>query len=112
MVASNYIYSSSTKKPTIRKRIQKSTRFKKVKIFKIAMELTKAMNNFTFQVSIRGLRKMKVSAKPNNEIMLGGAILWEVTWQRKDEDMFGQLIQLPLGGWSDPLLKKYYQKML
>jgi len=51
-------------------------------------------------------QKMKVSAKPNNEIMLGGAILWEVTWQRKDEDMFGQVIQLPPKGWSDPLLKQ------
>ncbi len=53
---------------------------------------------------------MKVFAKPNNEIMLGGAILWEVTWQRKDEDMFSQLIQLPPGGWSDPLLKKILPK--
>ena len=32
--------------------------------------------------------------------------LWEVTWQRKDEDMFGQVIQLPPKGWSDPLLKQ------
>ena len=50
---------------------------------------------------------MKVSAKPNNEIMLGGAILWEVTWQRKGEDMFSQMIMLPQYGWSDPLLKEH-----
>ena len=49
---------------------------------------------------------MKVSAKPNNEIMLGGAILWEISWKRKGEDMFSQFVQLPPGGWSDPLLKK------
>ena len=52
------------------------------------------------------MEKIKVFAKPNNEIMLGGAILWEVTWQRKNEDMFGQVIQLPPKGWSDPLLKE------
>ena len=50
---------------------------------------------------------MKVFAKPNNEIMLGGAILWEITWQRKNEDMVGQVIQLPPRGWSDPLLKEH-----
>ena len=49
---------------------------------------------------------MKVFASPNTEIMLGGFILWEISWQRKGEDMFSQLVQLPLGGWSDPLLKK------
>ena len=49
---------------------------------------------------------MKVFASPNTEIMLGGSILWEISWQRKGEDMFSQLVQLPLGGWSDPLLKK------
>ena len=54
---------------------------------------------------------MKVFATPNTEIMLGGSILWEVTWQRKDEDMFGQVIQLPPKGWSDPLLKQYCPKM-
>ena len=49
---------------------------------------------------------MKVFASPNTEIMLGGAILWEICWQRKAQDMFSQLVQLPPGGWSDPLLKK------
>ena len=51
--------------------------------------------------------KMKVFASPNTEIMLGGFILWEISWQRKGEDMFSQLIQLPAGGWSDPLLKEH-----
>ncbi len=55
-------------------------------------------------------QKMKVFASPNTEIMLGGAILWEISWQRKGEDMFSQLVQLPPGGWSDPLLKKILPK--
>ena len=50
---------------------------------------------------------MKVSASPNTEIMLGGAILWEVSWQRKGEDMFSQMIMLPPLGWFDPLLKEH-----
>tara|TARA_R100001463_G_scaffold37527_2_gene80611 strand:+ start:153 stop:359 length:207 start_codon:yes stop_codon:yes gene_type:complete len=45
---------------------------------------------------------MKVFASPNTEIMLGGAILWEISWQRKGEDMFSQLVQLPPKGWLDP----------
>ena len=53
---------------------------------------------------------MKVFASPNTEIMLGGAILWEIYWQRKNEDMFSQLVQLPPRGWSDPLLKKILPK--
>ena len=53
---------------------------------------------------------MKVFASPNTEIMLGGAILGEIYWQRKNEDMFSQLVQLPPGGWSDPLLKKILPK--
>jgi len=50
---------------------------------------------------------MKVFASPNTEIMLGGAILWEISWQRKDEDMFSQLIQLPPSGWGDPILQEF-----
>ena len=50
---------------------------------------------------------MKVFASPNTEIMLGGAILWEISWQRKDEDMFSQLVQLPPSGWSDPILQEF-----
>jgi len=50
---------------------------------------------------------MKVFASPNTEIMLGGAILWEISWQRKDEDMFSQLVQLPPLGWSDPILQEF-----
>ena len=53
---------------------------------------------------------MKVFASPNTEIMLGGAILWEIYWQRKNEDMFSQLVPLPPGAWSDPLLKKILPK--
>ena len=49
---------------------------------------------------------MKVFASSNTEIMLSGAILWEVSWQRKGEDMFSQMIMLPPSGWSDPLLKE------
>jgi hypothetical protein len=50
---------------------------------------------------------MKVFASPNTEIMLGGAILWEISWQRKDEDMFSQLVQLPPSGWGDPILQEF-----
>ena len=53
---------------------------------------------------------MKVFASPNTEIMLGGAILWEVTWQRKGEDVFSQLVQLPPLGWSDPILQEFLPK--
>jgi hypothetical protein len=53
---------------------------------------------------------MKVFASPNTEIMLGGAILWEISWQRKDEDMFSQLVQLPPQGWSDPILQEILPK--
>ena len=49
---------------------------------------------------------MKVFASPNTEIMLGGAILWEISWQRKGEDMFSQLVQLPPQDWSDPILQE------
>ena len=38
---------------------------------------------------------MKVFATPNTEVMLGGGIVWEVNWQRKNEDMFGTIFQLP-----------------
>tara|TARA_R100000654_G_scaffold63363_1_gene90628 strand:+ start:171 stop:392 length:222 start_codon:yes stop_codon:yes gene_type:complete len=47
---------------------------------------------------------MKVWACPNCEIKLGGGILWEVTWQRPNEDMHSQLVLLPPFGWSDPQL--------
>ena len=50
---------------------------------------------------------MKVSASPNTEIMLGGAILWEISWQRKGEDMFSQLVQIPPSGWGDPILQEF-----
>ena len=50
---------------------------------------------------------MKVFASPNTEIMLGGAILWEISWQRKGEDMFSQLVQLPPSGWGDPILQEF-----
>jgi len=49
---------------------------------------------------------MKVFATPNVEIMLGGGIVWEVNWQRKNEDMKGTIFQLPKKGWNDPLLKE------
>ena len=42
--------------------------------------------------------------------MLGGAILWEISWQRKGEDMFSQLVQLPPSGWSDPILQEFLPK--
>ena len=50
---------------------------------------------------------MKVFASPNTEIMHGGAILWEISWQRKGEDMFSQLVQLPPSGWGDPILQEF-----
>ena len=50
---------------------------------------------------------MKVFASPNTEIMLGGAILWEISWQRKCEDMFSQLVQIPPSGWGDPILQEF-----
>ena len=53
---------------------------------------------------------MKVFASPNTEIMLGGSILWEISWQRKGEDMFSQLVQLPPSGWSDPILQEFLPK--
>ena len=43
VVAANYIYSSSPKKPTIGKDLRN-------KNTKIAMELTKAMNNILFKI--------------------------------------------------------------
>jgi len=48
---------------------------------------------------------MQVFATPNTEIMLGGGILWEICWQRKNEDMHSQLVMLPAKGWSDPSLE-------
>ena len=49
---------------------------------------------------------MKVWASPNIEIKLGGGILWEVNWQRPNEDMHSQLVLLPPLGWSDPILSE------
>ena len=46
--------------------------------------------------------EIKVFASPNPEILLGGGILWEVCWQRKGEDMFSLMVQLPSKGWLDP----------
>ena len=48
IVASNYIYANSPKKPTIGKESKKAQDLRK-KNFKIAMELTKAMNNILFK---------------------------------------------------------------
>ena len=50
---------------------------------------------------------MQVFASPNTDILLGGGILWEVNWQRKNEDMHSQMIMLPPLGWSDPSLQEY-----
>tara|TARA_R100001510_G_C7642892_1_gene200454 strand:+ start:1272 stop:1487 length:216 start_codon:yes stop_codon:yes gene_type:complete len=50
-------------------------------------------------------QKMKVYASPNIEIKLGGGILWEITWQRPNEEMNSRLILLPPKGWSDPILE-------
>jgi len=50
---------------------------------------------------------MQVFASPNTEILLGGGILWEVCWQRKNEDMHSAMIMLPPLGWSDPLLQEF-----
>ena len=46
--------------------------------------------------------EIKVFASPNTEILLGGGILWEVCWQRRGEDMFSLMVQLPPKGWLDP----------
>ena len=48
---------------------------------------------------------MQVFASPNTEIMLGGGILWEISWQRKNEDIHSQMVMLPPKGWSDPCLQ-------
>ena len=49
---------------------------------------------------------MQVFASPNTDILLGGGILWEINWQRKNEDMHSQMIMLPPLGWSDPCLQE------
>lgn len=51
VVASNYICSSTPKKPTIGKESRKLKDLRK-KNTKIAMELTKAMNNLLFKCSL------------------------------------------------------------
>ena len=48
IIASNYIWSNSPKKPTIGKESKKNQDLRK-KNLKIAMELTKAMNNILFK---------------------------------------------------------------
>ena len=53
---------------------------------------------------------MKVFATPNTEVMLGEGIVWEVNWQRKNEDMFGTIFQLPKKGWNGPLLLEILPK--
>lgn len=53
---------------------------------------------------------MKVFATPNIDVMLRGGIVWEVNWQRENEDMYGTLFQLPKGGWNDPLLLEILPK--
>ena len=50
IVASNYIYSNSPKKPTIGEESKKSKDLRK-KNLRIAMELTRAMNNLLFKLS-------------------------------------------------------------
>ena len=50
---------------------------------------------------------MQVFASPRTEFLLSGAILWEVCWQRKNEDMHSQVVMLPSLGWSDPDLQKF-----
>ena len=50
---------------------------------------------------------MQVFASPNTDILLGGGILWEINWQRKNEDMHSTLVNLPSLGWSDPDLQEF-----
>ena len=50
---------------------------------------------------------MQVFASPNTEILLGGGILWEINWQRKNENMHSQMVLLPSLGWSDPSLQEF-----
>ena len=50
---------------------------------------------------------MQAFASPNTDILLGGGILWEICWQRKNEDMHSQMVMLPPLGWSDPCLQEY-----
>jgi len=50
---------------------------------------------------------MQVFASPHTEFLLSGAILWEVCWQRKNEDMHSTLVNLPPLGWSDPDLQEF-----
>ena len=50
---------------------------------------------------------MQVFASPNTDILLGGGILWEISWQRKNEDMHSTLDNLPPLGWSDPDLLEF-----
>ena len=50
---------------------------------------------------------MQVFASPRTEFLLSGAILWEVCWQRKNEDMHSPLVNLPSLGWSDPDLQEF-----
>ena len=49
---------------------------------------------------------MQVFASPNTDILLGGGILWEICWQRKNEDMHSQMVLLPPLGWADPCLQE------
>jgi len=56
VVASNYIYSSSPKKPTIGKE-KKEAKDLRTKNLRIAMELTKAMNNLLFKYPSEVLKK-------------------------------------------------------
>ena len=50
---------------------------------------------------------MQVFASPNTDILLGGGILWEINWQRKNEDMHSTLVNLPSLGWSEPDLQEF-----
>ena len=49
---------------------------------------------------------LKVSARPNDELLKSQSLLWEITWQRELEPPQGKVIMLPPKGWTDPLLKK------
>ena len=53
------------------------------------------------------MTNIKVFASPNTEIGNNGTILWEITWQRKGEQMFSKMIKVPLNGWKDHILSKF-----
>ena len=64
------------------------------------------MNFYFLKQLLKNNHMIKVTATPNNEILMSESILWEITWQRDLEPPQGQVIMLSPKGWSDPLLKK------